>query len=427
MTTGMPVEDVFDVDAVRARALARQKSWATALVLLCALVYVVSTAAEGQQPALAYLAAFAEAAVIGALADWYAVVALFRHPFGLKIPHTAIIPANQARIAQNLGEFIAKHFLVGLRVAGRVAQLDPAARAGRWLDEAANRKLVAAYAAELLPQAIEAIDRKMLHGELERSVTERLAEVDMDKLLGLSLYLFTRHRRHHSILDEVLGWVEATLAAPATLGAVRERVRAELPMLFRLYQADALLTPWLVRSTHALMTEVRQDPQHPLRSEFDRFVGEFLDKLRHSPDFRTKAEALKHELLNRPELREILVDAWERFVAWLRQDVAREQGIVRSGIDTFLRDAAARLQHDAALRARVNRWLAESAGALTERYKYEVAAFVAAQMKSWDTRQAVHAIELSIGKDLQYIRVNGTLVGGLLGLAIFTVTTLIKG
>jgi uncharacterized membrane-anchored protein YjiN (DUF445 family) len=268
------------------------------------------------------VAAFAEAAIIGALADWYAVVALFRHPLGLKLPHTAIIPANQARIAEQLGDFIARHFLAGDRVAEKLLQLDPAGAAGRWLAEPANRE-----------RALAQAEREALRDEL--GLLERIG---------------------------------ALLAEPAAQEAIRDRIRAELPSLARFFQADAYVLAKLVAAAQSLLQEVREDPAHPLRAEL--------------------------------------------------------RGFVLGGFGEFLAAAAERLQGDEAFRARLNGWLAARVGALTERHKHEVAAFVAAQVKSWDARQAVRAIELAIGKDLQYIRVNGTLVGGLVGLCIFSASRL---
>ena len=311
----MPLSEV-----VAERQLARQKAWATGLVLLCAVVFVITRALEGRYAGLAYVAAFAEAAIIGALANWYAVVALFRHPLGLKFPHTAIIPANQARIAEQLGEFIARHFLAGERVAEKLLQLDPAGAAGRWLAEPANRE-----------RAVAQAEREALRDEL--GLLERIG---------------------------------ALLAEPAAQEAIRDRIRAELPSLARFFQADAYVLAKLVAAAQSLLQEVREDPAHPLRAEL--------------------------------------------------------RGFVLGGFEGFLAAAAERLQGDEAFRARLNGWLASRVGALTERHKHEVAAFVAAQVKSWDARQAVRAIELAIGKDLQYIRVNGTLVGGLIGLSLFSAT-----
>jgi uncharacterized membrane-anchored protein YjiN (DUF445 family) len=412
-------------DAAGARALARQKAWATGLVVLCALTYAGGKALEGLHAAIPYVTAFAEAAIIGALADWYAVVALFRHPLGLKLPHTAIIPANQTRIAEAIGDFIARHFLSGARVGAKVLELDPAASAGRWLAAPDNRKQIAVHAARLLPNAIEAIDQEMLRGKIERAVLERLAAADFGKLIGTALEVIAHNRYRHPILDEVLGWIETRLAEPATLEAIRERIRSALPTLFRFFLADAYLLQRLLRATLLLLTKVRSDPGHPLRTELDRLAAEFVVKLRSSPAHREKVERLKQELLARAELRELVVEGWDRLVVALCADIERKQGVVRQGFEAFLGAIAERLQHDRDLRSRLNRWLAQAAAAMTERYKHEVAAFVAAQVKAWDAQHAVRTIELSLGKDLQYIRINGALVGGLLGLVIFTATGLV--
>jgi uncharacterized membrane-anchored protein YjiN (DUF445 family) len=298
-----------------ARALARHKAFATGLVVLCVIVFVAA-----KRAGFPYVAAFAEAAIIGALADWYAVVALFRHPLGLRLPHTAIIPSNQARIADQLGEFIARHFLAGERVAEKLLQLDPAALAGRWLADPANRE-----------RAVAQAEREALRDEL--GLLERL---------------------------------ETFLAEPAAQDAMRERIRAELPTLARFFRADAYLLARLGSAAQSLLKEMRKDPAHPLRAEL--------------------------------------------------------RGFVLGGFEDFLAAAATRLQTDEQFRGRLNAWLASRAGALTERHKHEIADFVSAQVKAWDARQAVRAIELAIGKDLQYIRVNGTVVGGLLGLSIYSAT-----
>jgi len=411
-------------DLEGARALTRQKVRATALVVFFAAVYAAAKAFEWWHPAIPYVAAFAEAAIIGALADWYAVVALFRRPMGLPLPHTAIIPANQTRIAEAIGDFIAKHFLAGDRVREKILELDPAASAGRWLAVPANRQRIASQVARLLPEAIEAIDREMLRGEIERSVLDGLAALDIGRITGAVLEVVTRGDRHHVILDEMVGRIETLLAEPSALAAIRERIRAELPTLVRFFKADAYLLQRLVRASQELLTEVRVDAAHPLRAEFDRLIAEFLARLKDSPQRGAKADTLKRELLARPEVREILLEGWERFLAALRADVERDDGIIAAGFAAFLADTAQKLQHDADLRARLNTWLAERAADVTERYKHEVADFVSAQVKSWDTRQAVRTIELSIGKDLQYIRINGALVGGLLGLVIFSATRL---
>jgi uncharacterized membrane-anchored protein YjiN (DUF445 family) len=414
----MSASDLDRSDRAAARELARRKAFATGLVVLCAAVFVASHSFADRHPALPYVAAFAEAAIIGALADWYAVVALFRHPLGLPLPHTAIIPANQSRIAEAIGSFIAHNFLAGSRVGAKLEELDPADGIGRWLGEPQNRARIAAHLAHLLPDAVAALDTKMLHGKLERGILDRLATIDVGRALGGSLELLTRNGRHRVLLDELLARLEAWLGEPTAIAALREQLRRELPSLFRLFSADAYLMQRLIGVTHKLLKDVREDPDHPLRGEFDRFFGDFIEQLRESPAYQERLDAMKHELLARAPIRDVLTQGWDRLIAFLRSDVDRADGVIRLGLSSFLADLAERLRTDEALRGTVNRWLAEAAATVTERNKHEVGAFVAAQVKSWDTRRAVRAIELSLGKDLQFIRVNGTIVGGLLGLAL---------
>lgn len=419
----MRAPSTIDLDAVDAAALARQKRLATALLGVCAVTYASARAFESRAVGLSYVAAFAEAAIIGGLADWYAIVALFRHPLGLKLPHTAIIPARQERIGEAIGSFIARHFLASERVEAKIIALDPAASGGRWLAEPANRREVAAYAARLMPDLIAAIDREALHEEIERAVIERLAALDLADLGRAALEVATRDGRHHAILDAVLDRIAARLAEPMALSAMRERVRAELPTLFQFFLADAYVLQRLVRASHVLLTQVREDADHPLRAEFDRLIAEFLVQLKSSPEHR--GNALKQELLARVKLREIVTEAFERLLAALRSDVGREHGIVRRGLESFLDRLAQRLERDRGLRERINQRLAAATAALTQQHRDEVGAFISAQVRSWDAAHAVATIERSVGKDLQYVRLNGTLVGGLLGLAIFILTRLV--
>jgi uncharacterized membrane-anchored protein YjiN (DUF445 family) len=423
--SGPSAQGLAGIDAELARALARQKLFATGLVVLCALIFVAAKAFARRHSASAYVAAFAEAAIIGALADWYAVVALFRHPFGLKLPHSAIIPKNQTRIAENIGSFIARHFLSGSHVGAKVLALDPAANLGSWIAEPHNRRRIAEHAAQLVPDAIAAINNNTMRGAIEHGILVRLAAVDFAKVVSTSLDVITRNNRHHSILEEVLAWLEVRLADSAAVASIRERIRAELPTLFRVFLADVYLLPKLIHASHVLLTQVRFDPTHPVRAEFDRFVREFIDKLRISTEYRGKVGKLQQELLAHAEVREILIEGWDAVGAAVLADVACENGIIRGGIDRFLSDVAERLQRDEELRTRLNRWLADAASIAIERYKDECAAFVAAQVKAWDAQHAVRTIELSLGKDLQYVRINGTLVGGLLGLLIFTAAQLV--
>ncbi len=311
-------------------------------------------------------------------------------------------------------------------MARKVVEIDVAARFGRWIAEDENRRLVANHAARMMPRALEAMDDRATHGALERGLLDRLATFDMARLAGDSLEMLTRDGRHHVILDDVLARIGVLLTDPAAVEALREKVSAELPTLFNLFRADAYVVDKLLHAGQSLITEVRSNPEHPLRAEFDALVADFIAKLKESPEYREKAESFKQELLARAGIGALVAEGWNRFVAWVRKDVAEEHGVVRPGFELFLLQMGGRLGHDAALRDRLNLWVALETENLTERYKSEVAAFVAEQVKAWDTRHMVSTIELAIGKDLQYIRINGTLVGGMLGLLIHALTSLAR-
>lgn len=419
--SGMPAAAT---DHEAARTLALHKARATALVAVCALIYIAAKALEARQPLCAYAAAFAEAAIVGALADWYAVVALFRHPLGLPFPHTAIIPANQKRIAQAFGNFITRHFLTAAHVREKIAEFDPAARFGRSLAAPNIRRQLSEQLAHLILDSIGTIDPAELGRELERKLLDGLAAMEVGKLIGGALEVIASTGRHHALLDEVLARLESWLADPSALAAIRERVRHELPTLVRLFRADAYLLERFIRVTLAALADIRRDAAHPIRAEFDQFIADSVERLRAMPLAQHRPDVLARELLGRPEFRQILNDGWERFVLSLRADLDREEGVLRSAFVTLLGNLAQKLQHDQELRSKVNNWFIVRGAALTERHKDEVATFFTAQMQSWDTRRAIAIIERSIGKDLQYIRINGTLVGGLMGLTIFTVTNM---
>ena len=268
-----------------------------------------------------YVAAFAAAATVGGLADWYAVVALFRRPLGLPIPHTAIIPRNHQRIADTLGEFIETNFLAPEPVEARLREVDFAALVADWLSDRERSAALARFVLRLLPQALVAIDQSGLRGFIGERIMTELERVELAPLAAGLLSAVTEKGRHQRLLDELLGALEKVLTNEETLAALREKIRKELPALFNLYRADAYLLRKIVASTTAFIEEARADRKHPLRREFDSFVTGFIDRLRdlalRSP---RRAESLKRDLLARPEIVALAEGAWESLRSFLEQD-----------------------------------------------------------------------------------------------------------
>lgn len=402
----------------RARELGRIKLLATALLVFTATLFIVARHFEPTHWAWGYVAAFAAAATVGGLADWYAVVALFRRPLGLPIPHTAIIPRNHLRIADTLGEFIETNFLAPEPVEARLSEVDFASLVAEWLSDRERSAALAGFVLRLLPQSLGAIEQSGLKGFIGRRIMTELERVELAPLAAGLLIAVTEKGRHQRLLDELLAALEKVLTDEETLAALRERIRKELPALFNLYRADAYLLRKIVASTSAFIQDARADARHPLRLEFDSFVNGFIERLRSSDAFAQRAEGLKRDLLARPELVTLADGAWESLKSFLEQDARAPDSQVRRQLEDMLVEIGRQLARDPAIRAEINRGMVRVLADFVQSQKSGVGRFIADQVKSWDIDMLVGRIELTVGRDLQYIRFNGAMIGGLAGLAL---------
>ena len=405
-------------DDDRAAALKRVKLAATLLLVGTAALFGVARHYEATHWAWGYVASFAAAATVGGVADWYAVVALFRRPLGLPIPHTAIIPRNHQRIAENLGNFIETNFLAPGAVENKLGEVDFAAQVAEWLSDRERSAALAAFVVRLLPQTLTAIDQSGLRTFLGERVRAELERIELAPLAAGLLTAVTETGRHQRLLNELLGALDKLLTNEETLAALREKIRHELPALFNLYRADAYLLRKIVASTAAFIEEARGDPNHALRREFDGFVTGFIERLRHSTDFAERAERLKSDLLARPEVVALAEGAWDSLRAFLERDASSGESQIRRQLETMLVDIGGQLARDAAIRAEINRGMVRVLADFVETQKSGVGRFIADQVKSWDIDVLIGRIELTVGRDLQYIRFNGALIGGLAGLAL---------
>ena len=405
-------------DAERARDLRRIKLAATALLVFTAALFLVARHYESTHWAWGYVASFAAAATVGGLADWYAVVALFRRPLGLPIPHTAIIPRNHLRIADTLGEFIETNFLAPEPVEKRLGEVDFAALVADWLVEPERAAALADFVLRLLPQTLGAIEQSGLKGFLGKRIMTELERVELAPLAAGLLSAVTEKGRHQRLLDELLGALEKVLTNEETLAALRERIRKELPALFNLYRADAYLLRKIVASTSGFIQDARADRRHPLRVEFDSFVTGFIEQLRSSQAFARRAERLKRDLLARPEIAAIAEGAWESLRTFLEQDSRAPDSQIRRQLEAMLVDIGGQLARDPAIRAEINHGMVRVLADFVQSQKSGVGRFIADQVKAWDIDMLIGRIELTVGRDLQYIRFNGALIGGLAGLAL---------
>jgi uncharacterized membrane-anchored protein YjiN (DUF445 family) len=413
-------------DISRAAELRRVKALATFVLMGCVVVLVIAKMMERYHPAFGFLAAFAEAATIGGLADWYAVVALFRRPLGLPIPHTAIIQQNQHRIADKLGEFIEVHFLSPIPVDAKLREVDFARFISDWLTDTKKSADLARFVLRLLPEALAAAESSGLKSFLTRRVVTQLQSVDLAPLAAGTLRGFIAEGRHKGMLDDLLQSLHETLNKPETLALLREKIRAELPTLLKLYRADRFLLNKIAASATSFFDEVRADPHHPFRGEVDRILLTLPDKLANDAAYSDRLDGLKRDLLARPELAELTRDIWFNVKSFIERNASGESNVLHQHLTDMFVKAGAQLAADSDMRGEINQGIVVVLRSFIADQKSGVSRFISDQVKSWDMKQLINLIEINIGKDLQYIRFNGALIGGLAGLALHAAEVFIK-
>jgi uncharacterized membrane-anchored protein YjiN (DUF445 family) len=413
-------------DAIRAAELRRVKALATVVLAGCLGVFIAAKALLHVHPAFGFIAAFAEAATIGGLADWYAVVALFRRPLGLPIPHTAIIRSNQQRIADRLGEFIEVHFLEAAPVEAKLRQVDFASFVAEWLGDRKRSADLARFVLRLLPEAMSATETSGLKTFVTRRIMTQLQSIDLVPLAAGTLRAFIGEGRHQGLLDDLLRAIHQTLTQPDTMAVIRGKIRDELPTLLKLYRADKFLVKRIVASATTFFEEVRDDPKHPFRGEFDRMLLSFVDRLSNDQSFAGRIDGLKRDLLARPELANLARNIWSNVQSFIERSAAGESNVLQHHLANMFAAAGAALAVDPEMRAEINQGVVVVLRSFIADQKSGVSSFISDQVKAWDMGQLITLIEINIGKDLQYIRFNGSLIGGLAGLGLYTAEVLFR-
>lgn len=394
---------------------------ATALLGASLTTLVAAKALQPRYPALAYVAAFAEAATIGGLADWYAVVALFRRPLGLPIPHTAILPSNQDRVAESLGSFIEANFLAEEQVRAKLSETDFSGLVVNWLADEKRAGVLAGFAVRMLPHALNSADTARLRAFVASRALEAAERVNIAPFIANLIEGLLDGQRHQHFLDELLDVLSRLLLEPKSVETVLIKIREELPSLLRTLGADGFLLRKIISSAAGLIEEVKQDPDHALRIEVDRLIRNLIDRLRRSPEFQEKIDTFKNTLLERPETAEFFAIGWESVKTYITTDAESGHSVLRRHLTTILTSAARALGEDPDLRAELNAGMVTALTAFIAEHKQGISTYISTQVKAWDMDHMTLLVETKIGRDLQYIRFNGTLIGGLIGLVLYTV------
>ncbi len=406
-------------DDLRRLRLRNMQRVALALLAAAGCVLAVAHALRARHPAWGYVAAFAEAAMIGAMADWFAVVALFRRPLGLPIWHTAIIPNSKDDIGRNLGGFVENHFITEEAIGHKIRQADPARRIGIWLLDPAHTAALGQPTAQIARQLIEALDHEQIRDRVRALASQQLTEVDLSGTAGALMERLMQSGRHQELLDALLDGASAYLGDTEQLPTISqfliESLGVENSMMKMAINACA---PRSVASLKQKLDEVRRDPAHRLRRLFDGWMEQFALRLKADPQWAQKIRRHQAELVQDAQVQQQLAGLWDGLKGRLLHDLGQEQPALLRQIQAGIEKLGQLLDERPELRQWLNQAIEDGSAALIRQYRGEVGRFIEQQLAKWTREEMSQRIELAIGRDLQFIRINGTIVGGLIGLLI---------
>jgi uncharacterized membrane-anchored protein YjiN (DUF445 family) len=408
-------------EATRQAALDLMKRRATALLIIATVVFFITRWFEPHYGWLGIIRATAEAAMVGGLADWFAVTALFRHPMGIPIPHTAIVPARKDRVGRTLGAFVQKNFLTREVIANRLRSIDVATRLAQWLASPDNVRQIARHAASSLASAAQLVRDEDVEGFIDRGVAERVRSMKAAPLLSKMLSVITADNRHQELLNEAIRL--AANAVEDSRALIRSRVEEETPWWVP-SAIDEKIYRKIVSAIERTLIEVRDDAMHPLRERFDIAIDDFIEKLNNSPAVAARIESIKEELLLSDTARRFSSGLWSRAKTALVRYAEAPEEVAPGAIERAINAFGEAVLKDPELLQKVDDFVVDVAMFLVDRYQSEVAELIAHTVASWDPDVTSRRVELAIGRDLQFIRINGTLVGGLAGMAIYLISKL---
>jgi uncharacterized membrane-anchored protein YjiN (DUF445 family) len=428
---GAPVVEVGlgfgRIDATtRARDLRRMKMFATGLLLVASVVFLLSRWWEvNDGPAwIGYLRATAEAGMVGALADWFAVTALFRRPLGLPIPHTAIIPTKKDQLGDSLGDFVGENFLSEEVVRARLASIGVAATVGGWVGQPENADRITAELATAARGVVTVLRDDDVQELIEQVLVRKLLEKPIGPPLGVVLQGVLADGSHHKLVDLVIDraydWISAN--QEMVLRVVQQRAPSWSPRF-----VDSLIADRVFLEVQNFAWAVKTDPEHPMRKAVDTFLDEFAGDLQNDPVTIEKAERIKNQIVAQPDVQAFIGKAWGTVKALILDAAADPSSALRTRVRDALVSFGQRLVDDAELRDKIDGWLGDAAGYVVRHYRGQIVTLITDTVARWDAEETSRKIELQVGRDLQFIRINGTVVGALAGLVIYSVGQLLIG
>ena len=396
---------------------------ATGLLVVAAIVFAVTRAFEPLYPWLGYVKAFSEAAMVGGLADWFAVTALFRHPLGLPIPHTAIIPRNKDRIGEALARFLQENFRIPSVVARRMQRIDVAGATGRFLQTPAGEGTrIRAGASRLIADIFESLDDERLGGIVKGAISSRLRRTEVSPLLGHALASAINEDRHVPMLEAAIRWMARALDANEPL--IREMVHKKANWVLKLAGLDAKLADAIIDGLRKLTVEMSTDPAHPVRVKIEEALAQLANDLQTRSETRERVEMMKEQLLDNRSVSLWLDALWQRGREAIIRAARNPDRVLAGKLGEVLKSMGSTLESDKRIRAAINQFARRAAVGMAASYGSQIVTLVSDTIRGWDAQTVTNRLEAAVGRDLQYIRINGTLVGGLVGLILHVVDSL---
>lgn len=402
-------------DEIRARRLRNMKRNASGLLVLSAAIFIATFVFSDGTGAWGYVRAGAEAAMVGGVADWFAVTALFRHPLGIPIPHTALIPRGKDSIGRGLGEFVQRNFMDPEALVARIREADPARRLGEWLATPENAAMAARQASGVIAAVAEAVNEDEIQDNIREMAATRIEAIDAAPLVGSLLDKAIEGGQHEALVSAGLRGITKAIAENRTM--LRARIGEESPWWVP-DQVDDVVFEKIYTSLVRFLGEIAANPDHEIRHLLNERTVTLVAQLKTSPEMKERGEQLKRQLIEHPDFKAWTDGLWNTVKDQLVAAAEQPESDLRKRLEKLALSTGERLRTDPELRHRVDLWIGNLGAHLAERSGPEVASLIATTVQRWDADETSRRLELQVGRDLQFIRINGTLVGGLVGLLI---------
>jgi len=407
-------------DIFKEASLRKTRRFATLLVILMCFIYLGSHFYEQTYSWLSFFRAFAEAAIVGALADWFAVTALFRHPFGLPLPHTAIIPTNKDRIGESLGNFVQKNFLTPEAIREKLQSLDIAGKSAHWLGTPKNSELITVEVCSFIPRVLDALNDEDVKGFIKKNAASALRSFNIATLTGEFFNLLTSHKKHQVLFDQAMVFVANLFDKYKP--DLQSKIKQESNLVFVLLGGDTILYNKIVAVIGKTLEEVATDPDHEFRRKFDQVTENFIRELKSSSEYREKIEELRDDVLRNPAVASYLDNIWTDIKELILYDINNPKSVVRTRLKEAITAVYTAVLSDTHIREKLNYWVLNGVISTVSTHRNEISKIIADRVRKWDARTMSRKLELEVGRDLQYIRINGTVIGGCIGLLIHSIS-----